>query len=845
MDGYSLNGIEVIDMIKIDWIRLTMVLGLALAFQNSAGAEDYVFSTGTAQFVVQPNGTTKSFTEKSDGTSELHQGGVPFAVVTQSGKAIPVSSFERQGELYHLVFGASGVTADYRITPSADYIVVEVAAIEGGGIEKLQMVQLSLTLPNGSQIFDARFDDKHTVALMGLSNSVQTSYSGSLVWAAVYPEFGMKGQSVAIVAVPTQQFLTAAQKLEHDFNLVSPPPVIDGKWAKLSPDAKSNYLFTDLTEANVDETIRYARTGGFKYILIYSKTWSGSAGSYPINTASFPHGEAGLKGVIDKCHAAGLKVGMHMVTSIISRNDPWAREGTAPGLLRDAAGNAVPGGGNYLADLKAPLAAAISDRVAGLINRAGFDMIDFDGGEVNGKDGPYWYWVGVQQEEIYKRVKRPLLVTGSGNTPWLWHIFTRGRCEDYAAIGVKDYLDYHKIPDYWKMYHSAFMPADLGWAGLLEDSPDHPATLPDEMEFYATRMLGLDDSVGYETSLAAMKANGRTEEMFKMLASYEQLKESGSVPATVRQQLQHGEWHMTSPGEFHPIRYDEQRVTIPGQVAVKNQFEGQALKFRVQVAPDLKPGGDAIPLVRRALEAEPPAEGAAMPGALVQRVELSHAVNQDSVYTVGPSDRSSAKGFDLTTHRALAVQLTVVGPETAEGEAPVLNLQLTAGGSTFRDYFVDLNFRGTRTVIVAEPGANRTLHEFRPAAANYPFKYAHYSFNYANIAALNVRWMRYPKGSGIHCRIESVEALGEHNGKLKDLEITTGSGKISIPGEMKTGDYAEYWGSGPIRIFDKNGVQLRTVAADGAPQLAAGESNVAIKAAGPGAVKLTAITMGN
>jgi hypothetical protein len=61
---------------------------------------------------------------------------------------------------------------------------------------------------------------------------------------------------------------------------------------------------------------------------------------------------------------------------------------------------------------------------------------------------------------------------------------------------------------------------------------------------------------------------------------------------------------------------------------------------------------------------------------------------------------------------------------------------------------------------------------------------------------------------------------------------------------METGDYAEYWGEGPIRLFDRNGVLLRTVPANRAPALRAGENRLAVKASGPGSVKLTAITLG-
>ena len=178
-----------------------------------------------------------------------------------------------------------------------------------------------------------QWDDEFAVCLMGLSEQVDSEIAGPIVSASVYPEFSMQGQRVAIIAAPTPRFLEVVQKVEHDFQL--PSPTIGGTWAKLSTDTRTSYLFTDLTEANVDETIRYAKMGGFRYILIYSTTWSTSLGSYPINLKSFPHGEAGLKSVIDKCHAAGLKVGMHMLTSFVGKNDPLVRPKPDPGLLKD------------------------------------------------------------------------------------------------------------------------------------------------------------------------------------------------------------------------------------------------------------------------------------------------------------------------------------------------------------------------------------------------------------------------------------------------------------------------------------------------------------------------------
>jgi hypothetical protein len=898
-------------------VKLTVILALVFAGLNAATGENFVFENGMARLEIGSDGVARSLINKQNQKEQLRPG--PFTAVRKGGHLFAVSAVERRGALFHVTFATSGVSGDYRITALAECLVVELVEIQGEGIEEVRLMQLNTPLANVAGLLGVRWDNEFAVCLMALSERVDSKIVGSAT-ASVYPEFSMQGQRVAIIAAPTPQFLEVVRKVEHDFQI--PSPTIGGRWAKISTDARTNYLFTDLTEANADQTIRYAKIAGFRYILIYASTWSTSLGSYPINLKSFPHGEAGLKSVIDKCHAAGLKVGMHMLMGYVQRNDRLVQPKPDPGLLKDGdatlatdvsektteltaisalstagvpvqtgssdivindeimhcgeingtrfidcqrgfAGTrpgphkagarleslAIRSGSYYIADPNSLLERVISDRISGVINRAGFDMIYFDGGGVNSANRPSWYWEGTQALQIWEQSKRDLLVQGGGISHWAWHIFSRGTCDDYAAVAVKPYLDYHKIADSWRMYHNNFLPAELGWVGFLQDEPDHPATTPDELEYYAVRMLALDSAISLETSLSALQANGRTEEMLKLLGEYEQLRLSGAVPNAVREQLAQGEWHMTRRGEFHPIWYDAQWMAIPGEITSKNGFAEQPLKFRLQVAPELATAGDRanIPLLRSEppVEIRPPSSQDAMPGALAQRVDLSKAVqDQGSMFVVGAGDRTPGKALDLTRHRALAVQLEVEGPAPVTGESPVVNLQLEAGGKAYRDYYIDLDFRGFKTVILPEPGTSRMLAEFRPAYSNYPFKAAMYGFNYGNVVALNLRWMRYAKGSAVRCRIGLVEALEERSSVLKNLEISAGSVKIAIPGEMKTGDYAEYWGEGPIRIFERNGVLLRTAAADLAPVLRAGGNRLTVTASGPGNVKLTTITLG-
>jgi hypothetical protein len=902
-----------------------------------------VLENQVVRWTIASAGQSKSLVEKRNGR-EWGQP-CPLALLKKAGQWQAASGITHRGESWRIGFGATGVTADCGITVHPRYFVVELAAVQGEGVEELCFARLDAAVPgNYGGWLNVKWNNEFAVAILGLSDRVNTG--GPPGWAVVQPEFGMQGQKAAIIAVPKTQLMDVIQEVERDEKL--PSPKIEGRWAKTSPDVRRGYLFSDLTEANADETIRYAKLGAFGCVMTYDGTWSASLGSYPINTKNFPKGEESLKAVVVKCHAAGLKVGMHMLTSFVGKNDPlvtpkpdgrllvdgrsrlaadvnaaavelraagpladFPREGAFYGDARQGmdllvdqeiihyAGIGGPGGqtflgcargfartapaphkagatirhlceryGSYLVDLRTSLKDELAERVAGVFNRCGFDMIYFDGGECNMADGPYWYWVSQQQMAVYDRIKRDILVQGSGGTPWTWHIFARGCCDDFAAVAPKQYLDLHKIADSWRSYTDSFMPAELGWWSFLEDTPHNPATSPDEVEYYAVRMLALDTPVSLETNLSALKRNGRTEELLELLGNYERLRLAGGVPAALREKLRRGEWHMSRPGEgdspifaerksgqspgylFRPVRYDTQRVALPGEARAVNLFAAQPLRFRLQAVPALAAVGDkANQVLLRSnppLELKLPGVKDAMPGALAGAVEFLKPAGQQAVgLKLGPQAvlGGGGKPVNLLKHRAVAIKLRVDAPPPPATPCPVLNVQLESWGKTYRDYYLDLDFAGEKTVVMAEPSTERMLPEFRPAAQNYEFKAAMYGFDYQGIVALNFRWMRVATGAPLRCRVELVEALAESDAPLENPAIVLGGRRLVIPAALHPGDYAECWGEGPLRVFDRNGVTLKTAAAPPA-DLHPGENRLTLESQSSGTARLTVITLG-
>jgi hypothetical protein len=890
------------------------VLSALAAAASPALPQEARFETAAARLVLATNGVTVSLVEAASGHDWLAPGRRPFATVRKGGKSFTATRLTGEGEAWRAEFGASGVEADFRIVARTNGVVFEVARVQGAGVEELRFAEVQVTCKERAGGWNGVWwNEQFAVGLVGLSDRVHVQLPGNGALAAsVYAEFGLEGERVVLVAVPTTGFLETVQTLERDFDL--PSPRLGGQWAKQSRAVRTSYLFTDLTEANAGETIRFAKLGGFEYIMTYDSTWAQSLGSYPIHTNHYPRGEAGLKATVDACHAAGLKAGLHCLTSFVGKNDPLVRPRPDARLLKDdqatlavdidartneiaatasLAGFPTEGAfygdekagfdlqiddeliqyralggpntntflkcvrgwagtraaphragakihhlveryGSYLADLRTSLKGAISERLAGVINRCGFDMVYFDGGECNAANGPFWYWVGQQQDDVCRRVTRELLVQGSGGTAWTWHWHARGACDDFAAVAPKVYLDHHKIADSWAYYTDSFMPAELGWWGFLAHEPHHPATTPDEVEFYAVRMLALDAPVSLETHLATLRRNGRTEEMLRLLGQYEKLRLSGAVPDAVRERLRQGEWHWRRPGagrEFAPIRYEAQRADVPGELRVTNRFEPQPLRFRLQALPALAAPGAKTNLALLppgpGLDLAPPTPGAAMPGALAWRTNFPAPL-------------------DLLRHRALAVRLVVDGRTPAPGESrAVLNVQLEAGGKTYRDHYLDLDFSGERTVVLPESTTERMLPEFRPAHANYAFKAAMYGFDYRRIVALNLRWMRQPQERPAPCRVLAVEALAEHEMPLTNPEFALGGERLLVTARLNPGDYVEFWAEGPARVFDRNGALLSTLDPVGGPlRLQAGENRLRFRCDSPAAARLTAITTG-
>ncbi|MGE5361898.1 MAG: hypothetical protein ACM3NQ_23025 [Bacteroidales bacterium] len=108
----------------------------------------------------------------------------------------------------------------------------------------------------------------------------------------------------------------AIEQAEH-----VPHPMVDGTWVKQWGDQGRSYLIAAFSEATADELLEYTRRANL--MTLYHPEPFASWGHYRLDAKAFPSGDAGLRKIVERARALGIRIGVHTLTNFINTNDAY------------------------------------------------------------------------------------------------------------------------------------------------------------------------------------------------------------------------------------------------------------------------------------------------------------------------------------------------------------------------------------------------------------------------------------------------------------------------------------------------------------------------------------------
>ncbi len=322
----------------------TLVLfSVALAFAGPVTFENVRFS-----LTIGENGVAESLKLKSTGEELLANSTTPLFSVTQARPynneikliyankrtTYAANRIHREGEKLIVGFKTIPYEAEVGVRITDDYLVFTLNRflVDKEDYDYLKMDTppakefrvLALAVKRRERFGDwlnCVWDESAAVAVVGtsprtvISNAEREGHR--ILFGDLIAGHRMLGGSAAlIVAKGREDFLDAMDAFERDFKL---PRGVKNRRDPLC-NAAIYHEAGGVTPKNVDEYIAVAKAGGFRCMTLNdtsivkgTRSW-GLYGDYDLRE-EYPNGLADVKVMLEKIHAAGIKVGLHTLHS--------------------------------------------------------------------------------------------------------------------------------------------------------------------------------------------------------------------------------------------------------------------------------------------------------------------------------------------------------------------------------------------------------------------------------------------------------------------------------------------------------------------------------------------------
>ncbi|MEZ4919157.1 MAG: hypothetical protein R2792_08635 [Saprospiraceae bacterium] len=137
--------------------------------------------------------------------------------------------------------------------------------------------------------------------------------------APAFDDGGLNGTAIALLGCHPNQLLATIGTVEQQEGL--PHPMLNGQWAKTSPEAAGAYLILGFGEEDIEKALDITQKAGLKTLYHPGpfETW----GHFKLNTKQFPDGRESLKKCVERAESIGVHVGVHTLSNFITTNDPY------------------------------------------------------------------------------------------------------------------------------------------------------------------------------------------------------------------------------------------------------------------------------------------------------------------------------------------------------------------------------------------------------------------------------------------------------------------------------------------------------------------------------------------
>ncbi len=250
--------------------------------------------------------------------------------------SFPSNKLVMEGDTIRVEFAGTYDIAVISVKKQQDYMAFKLERIdfriEDFGvkrkteIDEFAMLQIPVRdMGHFGHWLNVAWNNDDAVCLMGLNPETRIDSfdcpSGRRLYAGSENAVGILNASAALVACAKDRFLDVVDRIEQDYEMPR------GVQARRHPEYKSSYYeLRDVTTANIDRHISYARQGGFRMMVVYYMDFASTCGHF-LWRPEYPGGIEDLKEITRKIREAGMIPGFHIHYSKVSVDDPYISGG--------------------------------------------------------------------------------------------------------------------------------------------------------------------------------------------------------------------------------------------------------------------------------------------------------------------------------------------------------------------------------------------------------------------------------------------------------------------------------------------------------------------------------------